>query len=91
MVVNYKAVRGYTRTKEDHTIKVYARNKMTGFMNTMLVDLSSIEFENAFSKWVAGGIIQEAFPNLGAYVHEFFLSGMTVKEQMQLEEPVKDQ
>ena len=84
--MEYKAVRGYTSKRQEHSIKVYCKNELSGKINTMYINMSPAQFEMSFQAWEKGVYIKDAFPNLDPCERDFLLTGLTKEEQLELEE-----
>lgn len=56
------------------------KSLLTGKENYMFIRISEEEYESAYEEWVAGKLIQEAFPNLNAGEREFIKTGITSEE-----------
>ena len=48
---------------------------VTGKVNTMRIDMSAMDYMEAYSAWKKGTYIQNAFPKLTADEREFIMTG----------------
>ena len=63
-------------------IHLCKQSLFSGESNCMSFDIEPQVFEESFSKWEKGELIQNAFPMLNADEREFLMTGMTASETL---------
>lgn len=53
---------------------------LTGKVRLLDIDISEAEFEAGLSRWLLGGLVQDAFPGMTADEREFWLTGIVPEE-----------
>jgi len=59
------------------TFKIGANSPFTGKLNFLTLPISPEIYEECFTKWTQGALIQDAFPMLSASEREFIKTGIT--------------
>ena len=62
------------------SVSVQRRSMLTNTMHFMDIPLHPREFFECEAKWIAGMLIQNAFPTLDADQREFIKTGITAEE-----------
>ncbi len=61
-------------------INVTKKSILSGQENTLQIDMSEERYADAYARWKAGELVQNAFPNLTADEREFLMTGSTAEE-----------